>query len=201
MRAAILLWTAALAAQTRDVPFDGRNVLRAYGKADLIVGEHRVELKRGEVLYYIYDSGAPPVEIATPNVTVHPYLAGGYKVEVKKSGESIVTPLGGDVKVSSPQGVEWVPVGKKMIARGSALDPEFRVVSALSGWRWIGTALSQALQNGAVSAAVGTSSGDENSSSDHSSPAPPRNESPPAGRQSTANTSDARPPAASAHGK
>jgi hypothetical protein len=180
MRLALLLWAAALAAQTRDIPFDG-NILRVDRKADLTAGDHRVELKRGRVVFHIVDSGAPPVEIETPNVIVQPYFAGEYRIEVKKSGESIVTPLGGDVKVSAAQGVEWVPVGRKMIVRGSAAAPQFRVVSALTGWRWIGAMLQTMAQNSGSSASVAADSGP---TSDDSAPAArhpfPPTQSPPA---------------------
>jgi hypothetical protein len=178
MRLALLLWAAALAAQTRDIPFDGINILRVDGKADLIAGDRRVELNRGRVVFHIADSGAPPVEIVTPNVIVHPYFAGEYRVEVKRSGESVITPLGGDVKVSAIQGVEWVPVGRKMIVRGTAAAPQFRVVNALTGWRWIkamATAMAQNSGNSSVSVDSGTSS-DDSSSSRH--PFPPTQSAP-----------------------
>lgn len=172
MRLALLLWAAALAAQVREIPFDA-NVLRADRKADLIAGDHRVELRRGTVVFFINDSGAPPVEIVTPNVSVHPYFAGSYKVEVKGSGETVVTPEGGDVKVAAVQGIEWVPVGWKMIVRGPAAAPRYRIVSAASGWKWIGQALAAMAQNSGSSVSV-----DSGSSSDNSSP-PSRPSSPP----------------------
>jgi hypothetical protein len=167
MRLALLLWAAAVSAQPRDIPVHGTNLLRVDRKADVIVSESRVELKRGKALYRIVDSGAPPVEIVTPAVTVHPYFAGDYLVEVKKSGESTVTPRGGELKVTAPQGVEWVPVGKKMIARGPAANPQFKVVSALTGWRWIAAGLKSAAQGGggvSVDADVSTSTDDSSRS-------------------------------------
>ena len=175
MRLALLLWAAALAAQTREIPFDGANILRADRKADLIAGDHRVELRRGTVVFFINDSGAPPVEIVTPNVVVHPYFAGSYKVEVKGSGETVVTPEGGDVKVAAVQGVEWVAVGWKMIVRGPAGSPRYRIVSAATGWKWIGQALAAMAQNSGSSVSVDSGSG---SSSDNSSP-PSRPSAPP----------------------
>src|SRR3954464_6853203 len=101
MKAVVFLWAAALAAQTRAIPFDGVNVLSAERKADLVAGDHRVELRQGKVGFRIQDSGAPPVEIETPCVTVHPYFMGDYQIEVKKSGETIIIPYGGDIKVSA----------------------------------------------------------------------------------------------------
>jgi len=167
MKPVLFLWAAALTAQAQDVPF-GPNVLRANRDADLIAASQYVELKRGGVTYSIADSGAPPVEIATPVVTVHPYFAGDYRIEVKQSGESIVTPLGGEVKVSIPGAVEWVPVGKRMIARDSPGGPEFRIVDAVSGWRQVASVLLMIAQNVNISAAgAGGGSGAASGSGSH----------------------------------
>jgi hypothetical protein len=177
MRAVAILWAAALAAQTRDIPFDA-NVLSADRKADLVTGDHRVELRQGKVVFHIQDSGAPPVEIETPCVTAHPYFLGEYRIEVKKSGETTIIPYGGDIKVSAPQGVQWVPVGMKMIARGPRASPEFRIVSALTGWAWIAATLGPMMQGGggvSVDPGVTASSDDSSSSSRHpSGPPSPR---------------------------
>jgi hypothetical protein len=173
MRLALLLWAAALAAQTRDIPFDGANILRADRKADLIAGDHRVELRRGTVVFFLNDSGAPPIEIVTPNVVVHPYFVGSYKVEVKGSSETVVTPEGGDVKVAAVQGVEWVAVGWRMIVRGPAAAPRYRIVSAASGWKWIGQALAAMAQSSGSSASVDSGSSSDDSSPPSRPPAPP----------------------------
>ena len=200
MRAVAFLWAAALAAQTREIPFDG-NVLRADSKADLIAGDHRVEVRRGTVVFQIVDSGAPPVEIVTPCVTVHPYLVGEYKIEVKGSGESVITPMGGDVKVSAPQGSEWVPVGRKLIARGPRSAPEFRVVSALSGWRWIANLLTVMAKNsggGGVSVDAGSTSSSDDSSSRPSHPPP---SAPTSSVGSGASSGETRSGSHASHGK
>jgi hypothetical protein len=177
MKLTILLWAAVLAAQTRDIPIQGANLLRVDRNARVVVGESRVEVQRGAVVYRIVDSGAPPVEIVTPAVTVHPYFMGDYRIEVKKSGEATITPLGGEVKVTAPQGAEWVPVGRKMIARGPAANPSFRVVSALSGWRWIAEGIRTAMKNSggggvSVDADVSTASDDSSSRSRPTGPPP-----------------------------
>lgn len=167
MKVAILLWATTLAAQPRLVPF-GPNDLRVEKGADLIAGPSTVELKRGAVTYFLADSGAPPIEIATPNVTVHPYFSGKYRIEVSKKGETTIIPLGGDVKVASPAGVQWLPVGKKMIVRGPETAPQFRIVSAVPLWRQIGLFLAQNA-NVAVDAGGGS---DDSSEPASSKPAP-----------------------------
>ena len=203
MKAVAILWAAALSAQTREIPFDGSNVLRAERNADLVAGDHWVEVRRGTVVFLIADSGAPPVEIVTPCVTVHPYFLGEYKIEVKRSGESIVTPLGGDVKVAAPQGVEWVPVGSKLIARGPRSAPQFRVVSALTGWRWIAAKLSTFGHGsgGGVSVDRGSVSSDDSASSRPSHPPSPPPSAPASSVGSGASSGDTRSGSHTTHGK
>jgi hypothetical protein len=186
-------------------------MLRAEKDTDLMAGDRRVELKRGVVMFRIDDSGAPAVEIATPNATVYPYFAGVYRIEVKRSGESLITPYGGDVKVSSPSSVEWVPVGKKMIVRGSPADPELRVVSTVSGWRWIAPMLSTMSSSGGVFAGAGGSSSDDDSSSRRSDPparpdsgnkgSEPRAAHPPPSTQHDRPAPESRPAAVSGRGR
>jgi hypothetical protein len=203
MKAVAILWAAALAAQTRDISFDGVNVLKAERKADLVAGDHRVELRRGKAVFQIQDSGAPAVEIETPCVTVHPYLMGAYQIEVKKSGETTITPYGGDVKVSAPQGVQWVPVGRKMIARGSRSNPEFRIVSALSGWKWIAAQLATFNSHSSgvsVDTGVSTSSDDSSPSRPSSPPSPPP-AAPASSVGAGSSNSDSRSGSHGSHGK
>ena len=105
MKLAILLCAAAVAAPARDVYFDGANVLRPAFGAEYRVDDHRVELIRGAVMFYLVaDSGAPPVEIVTPSVTIQPYFAGDYRIEVNRFGETVIVPYGGDVRVLAPAG-------------------------------------------------------------------------------------------------
>jgi hypothetical protein len=201
MKAVAILWAAALSAQPREIPFDA-NVLSAERKAELVAGDHRVELKKGKVVFRINDSGAPPVEIDTPCVTVHPYFTGAYKIEVKKSGETTIIPYGGDIKVSAPQGVQWVPVGMKMIARGPKSNPQFRVVSALTGWAWVSAKLGPMMQGGGgVSVDPGvTVSNDDSSSSRHPSPSPPPS-APSSSVGTGANSGESRSGSHATHGK
>src|SRR4051794_22122993 len=119
MKFAILLLVAALSAQARDVYFDTANILRPAFGAEYRIDDHRVELKRGAVLFHLVDSGAPPVEIITPSVTIQPYFAGDYRIEVNRFDETVIVPYGGDLRVVAPSGSQWLPVGQKMIARGS----------------------------------------------------------------------------------
>jgi hypothetical protein len=178
MRTAFLILAAALAAGAKDFPFEGENLLRADYFARYAISGHRVELTRGFITYHLADSGAPPVEIVTPSVSVQPFLTGEYRVEVNRFGETHITPAGGDVRVVSPQGAKWVAPGQKLIARGPAAAPEFRIVDAVGRWGRLAARFSAAFQH----MSVGASAGSDDSSSEtahHDDRAKP---SPPAGK-------------------
>jgi hypothetical protein len=168
MRLAILLWGAALAAQSHDIPFGGNSSLRPDRFAEYRIDGRRVELKKGGVVFHLGDSGAPPVEIVTPSVSVQPFFAGDYRVEVNRFGESVIVPYGGDLRIVAPAGAQWIVPGQKMIARGSPANPEFRIVNAISRWRRLAMRI-----GGAVQAASGFSGGgsSDNNSSDNSASA------------------------------
>jgi len=157
MRSAVLLLAAVLTADAKDIPFEG-NVLCPDYFAKYLVSGHRVELTRGVVTFYLADSGAPSVEIVTPSVAVQPFLAGEYRVEVNRFGETNITPAGGDVRVVAPQGAQWVSPGQKMIARGPASAPEFRIVDAVGRWGRLANRIATAVRFGSVGVAAGAGS-------------------------------------------
>jgi hypothetical protein len=134
MRIAMLWWAAVLVAQARDIPFDG-NVVKIDRLSEYTVGDHRVELKHGALTVHLADSGAPTVEIVTPSIRIEAFFVGDYRVEVTRFGNTVVKPDGGEVRVTAPAGAQWVSPGQKMIARGPADNPEFRIVTAVSRWR------------------------------------------------------------------
>jgi hypothetical protein len=175
MKLAILLCAAAGSASAREVRFDTVNVLRPAFGAAYAVNDHRVELKRGTVVFHLENSGAPPVEIVTPSVTIQPYFAGDYRVEVNRFGETVIVPYGGDLRVVAPSGSQWLPVGQKMIARGSAADPEFRIVSAVSRWRRFADRLANIAHIAWSSGGASYDSGDSSQSDDSGAkPAAPK---------------------------
>ncbi len=178
MKLAILLAAAAISVQARDVYFDRANVLHpAFGAAYRVNG-HRVELTRGAVTFHLADSGAPPVEIVTPSVTIQPYFAGDYRIEVNRFGESVITPYGGDLRIVAPSGTQWVSVGHKMIARGSPADPEFRVVAnAPSRWRRIASLVAAAIQINAGAGGGSDDSGDATRTTQAAGNAPAKSDS------------------------
>jgi hypothetical protein len=159
MRTAVLLCAALFAAEAKDITFGGKNVLHPDRFTVVRVDDHRVQLDHGVVTFHIYDSAYRPVEIVTPTVTVQPFLVGEYRIEVTRFGETQVTPTGAQVRVVSPQGAEWVSPGQKMVVRGSAAAPEFRLVDAVSGWRRLANRVAAAF--GSISIGGGSGGGEE----------------------------------------
>jgi hypothetical protein len=170
MRTAVLLCAALFAAEAKDITFGGKNVLHPDRFTVVRVDDHRVQLDHGVVTFHIYDSAYRPVEIVTPTVTVQPFLVGEYRIEVTRFGETQVTPTGAQVRVVSPQGAEWVSPGQKMVVRGSAAAPEFRIVDAVGPLRRLANRISAAFNSfsfgggnggGTEEAAVSTGSSDD----------------------------------------
>jgi len=75
-------------------------------------------------------------EIDTPNVSVRPSKQGSYRISVNEAGETEVTARTGDVEIFTPTGSQWVRAGQTLMARGSASDPEFQIVTANSPDDW-----------------------------------------------------------------
>jgi hypothetical protein len=164
MKLVILLCAAAAVAPARDVHFDTNNILHPAFGAEYRVADHRVELIRGAVVLHLADSGAPPVEFVTPSVTIQPYFMGDYRIEVNRFGETVIVPYGGDVRVVAPGGSQWLPVGQKMIARGSPADPEFRIVSAVTRWSRLTDRIAQAVRLGGAPGSASFDNGDSDRS-------------------------------------
>ena len=126
-------------------------------------GRYRIELLRGALTYDVLSAGAPSVEIATPSVGAWPTIPGQYEISVSRAVESAIVARAGSIEVVAPAGSEWVNEGQKMIARGSAAAPQFKIVSALSVWRRLAILVSN------LNLGAGTGSSDDSSSSDSSS--------------------------------
>jgi hypothetical protein len=136
--------------------------------AQLEPDRYRLELERGVVTWYV--DGLPPreIQIGTPSVGVRPSSPGVYRIAVNKARESEILARRGELEVFSPSGAQAVAAGQKMIARGDAGNPEFRIVSGLSVWGRMAAALENMAQAG-VSSSGSSSDSDSGSSSSHSS--------------------------------
>lgn len=179
-RTAVLLWAVALPLHARDISFDGKNTLHPEAFAGFRVVDHRIELNRGAIVFRLVDSSVPPVEIVTPNVTVRPLLAGECRVEVTRFGETQITPGVGEVRVIAPQGANSVMPGEKMIVRGSAAAPEFRIVSAISRLRRLANGINSTF--GAISLGAGAATGSDEAPASTTRPSKPAEPSKPPAR-------------------
>ncbi len=124
-----------------EVEFDSSNVLRIGGNAEVRLaqlesGIYHLEIAKGTVTYRILHASTANAELDTPSVSVRPSREGSYRITVNDAGETEITARAGDVEVFTPKGSQWVYNGQTMMARGSASDPEFQMVTALSYDDW-----------------------------------------------------------------
>ena len=124
-----------------EVEFDSSNVLRIGGNAEVRLaqlesGIYHLGIAKGTVTYRILHASQANAELDTPSVSVRPSREGSYRITVNEAGETEITARAGDVEVFTPRGSQWVYNGQSMMARGTAADPEFQMVTALSYDDW-----------------------------------------------------------------
>jgi hypothetical protein len=127
-----------------EVQFDGANILRVGGNAEIHLallenGRYHLEIAHGTATFRMLRQSNADIELNTPSVSVRPAREGAFRVSVTETGESEITARSGDVEIFTPQGTQWVYSGQTMMARGSSTDPEFQIVnaSAIDDWdRW-----------------------------------------------------------------
>src|SRR5450432_981880 len=132
---------ASAASSRGEVQFDAANMLRFGSNTELRLtqlesGRAQMELAHGIITYRILRPSDSNVEIDTPNVSVRPAKQGSYRISVNEAGETEVTARSGDVEIFTPTGSQWVRAGQTLMARGSASDPEFQVVTANPPDEW-----------------------------------------------------------------
>jgi FecR protein len=124
-----------------EVQFDSANILRIGGNAEIHLaalenGRYQLEIARGTVTFRVLRPSTASVELNTPSVSVRPAREGTFRISVSDAGETEVTARAGDVEVFTPKGSQWVYAGQTMMARGTAADPEFQMVSAIPADGW-----------------------------------------------------------------
>ena len=124
-----------------EVQFDGSNLIRVGGNSEihlteLAYGRYQMEFAKGILTYRVFRASNVNAEVDTPTVSVRPSKVGVYRISVGDSGETEVTARLGDVEVFTPRGSQWVNAGQTMMARGTASDPEFQIVSAIPLDEW-----------------------------------------------------------------
>jgi len=124
-----------------EVQFDSSHMIRIGGNAEIHLtqleyGRFQLELAKGTATYRVLRASSANAEVDTPTVSVRPSRVGIYRIFVNDSGETEVTARAGDVEVFTPRGSQWVNPGQTMMARGTASDPEFQIVSAIPVDEW-----------------------------------------------------------------
>jgi hypothetical protein len=124
-----------------EIQFDAANILRVGGSAEIHMaalenGRVQLEIARGTVTFRVLRPSTASVELNTPSVSVRPAREGTFLISVNDAGETEVTARAGDVEVFTPKGSQWVYAGQTMMARGSAADPEFQMISAIPADNW-----------------------------------------------------------------
>jgi len=104
--------------------------------AELENQRYIVQVARGLVTFRVLRQSDADVEISTPNVSVRPVGIGTYRIEVRENGDSEITVRSGNADIFTPRGSQQLQAGRTMLARGTASDPEFRIVSAITRDEW-----------------------------------------------------------------
>jgi hypothetical protein len=125
------------AAARVDLYIDPSVHLRLYPNAEVHIarsadGSPRLDLAHGEILSGVVDLAPVRFEIGTPQVAVRPGMPGSIRVVVDVSNQSEIDALTSDVEVVALTGSRWLRMGQKMYVRGTAADPEFRIVDAIT---------------------------------------------------------------------
>ncbi|HXB70111.1 MAG TPA: DUF6600 domain-containing protein, partial [Candidatus Acidoferrales bacterium] len=132
---------ATAAGSRGEVQFDSANMLRFGANTELRLtqlesGRYQMALAHGIITYRVLRPSDANAEIDTPNVSVRPAKQGSYRISVNEAGETEVTARTGDVEVFTPTGSQWVRAGQTLMARGTASDPEFQIVTANGPDEW-----------------------------------------------------------------
>lgn len=124
-----------------EVQFDWANMIRLASNTEIRLAElenqrYIVQVARGMVTFRVLRDFDADIEISTPSVSVRPVKQGTYRVEVLANGESEITVRSGEAEIFTPRGSERLRAGRTMLARGSASDPEYKIVAAAGRDDW-----------------------------------------------------------------
>ncbi len=156
-----------------DIRFDPDGWLRLEANGELRIaqleaGSCRIELARGVLTWHAANPPAREIRIGTPSVGVRPSSPGEFRVAINKAGESEILARRGELEVFSPAGSQAVAAGQKLIARGDAANPEFRIVSGVSRWGRALAAFGNMVQVAADVSSSGSGSDSDSSSGSNS---------------------------------
>ncbi len=119
-----------------ELQFDYANMVRLAAGTEVRLSEleyqrYQVQLARGTVTFRVLRATNAEVEISTPAVSVRPLKQGVYRVSVREDGTVEITVRSGEADIYTPRGSERLRSGRTMLARGTASDPEVRLVAEI----------------------------------------------------------------------
>ena len=128
-------------ASRAELQFDTANRVRFGNETEVrlsqLTADHfQIQIARGTLTWAVLSDGNPVAEIATPSVAVRPLGRGDYRISVLPDGSTQITARSGNLEVYTPRGVERVPAGQTMLARGPVDNPEFQVTTAIARDEW-----------------------------------------------------------------
>ena len=118
-----------------EIQFDALNMIRLSFATEVRLSElqykqYQVQIAQGTVMFRVARDNDAHAEISTPTVLVRPVRQGSYRVTVSADGTTEIAVRSGQAEVYGPTGSEFINAGQTMMARGSANDPEVRVVAS-----------------------------------------------------------------------
>ncbi len=124
-----------------EIQLDYANMIRLAGNTEVRFSElehrrYQIQLARGTVTFSVLRDSDADVDLSTPNVSVRPVSKGSYRVSVHPDGTTEITVRSGEAEIFTPRGVERLREGRAMTVRGTAADPEFRILAASARDDW-----------------------------------------------------------------
>jgi hypothetical protein len=123
-----------------EVQLDYANVVRlnqasTVKVADLEQGHVQVQIGQGLIDYTVLRGSGQNAEIDTPNMAVHPFKEGDYRVQVDSPGQAKVIVHSGEAQVSTPQGATTVHAGEMITVEGVE-NAQYQVAPAPGRDEW-----------------------------------------------------------------
>ena len=124
-----------------ELQLDFANFIRVGANTEIRMSQledsrFQIQLASGFITFRMLRDSDAQIEIATPNVAVHPLGRGAYRIAVTQDGISEIMLRSGEAEIYSPSGSEKLRQGQMMLVRGGGDNPEFQVTSARPGDEW-----------------------------------------------------------------
>ena len=123
-----------------DVELDSAHTFRLAGSGEVRLEKseyerYQVSLEKGGIVYRVRGPSAAISAVDTPSVSAAPTREGVYRISLNSGGESEIRADQGEILVYATTGSVWLGEGERLRARGSAIDPEFRILKRSRMWR------------------------------------------------------------------